>query len=240
VRTRERNTKGLLLQPNMSSFFRSSGWLKMILCAAGVGTVFVLFLGYFKKPTKTIDRETRSIPDTPRPQLSLRNGRVPLRISCSTLGTLFQLNEHNKWVLAPTALSFFVSLLAARRSPELFLITQVSSDQEEAYFAGLIQESGLVQHGLDPRKILFCSTSEGRRHMVRQLDPLLHIDANPTVIQELQPHISELIWISKESDETNPFISQNSRSSKNSHAIAHNIWMLSTIEELRPSLRGVS
>ena len=111
---------------------------------------------------------------------------------------MFQLNEQRKWVLAPTVLSFFFKLLTSRRiPPDLYLITQVSSDQEEAQFSELIQESALAQYGLDPRvrphdlsiaalggnfyslvvqKVLFCSSSEGRRHMVRQLSPGLHID----------------------------------------------------------------
>lgn len=46
------------------------------------------------------------------------------------------------------------------------------------------------------QKVLFCSTSEGRAHMARQLEPLLHIDTDRRVLSMLQPHVRFLAFLS--------------------------------------------
>lgn len=75
----------------------------------------------------------------------------------------------------------------------VFLITLCESDQEEAAAQALIASSGLLEAGLHPARVLFCSSSIGRIHMTRQLQPHLHIDEDEAVRSALQPHIPSII-----------------------------------------------
>jgi len=124
--------------------------------------------------------------------LSLRLGRFPVKVTCSTLGTVFK-RDRSDWVLASDSELSGLSKLCQRS--DVYLITEVNSDEQEEYFKNLLRSSCLIQAGLDPLKILFCSSQEGRRHMVRQLEPALHIDANEEVATNLQPYIAELVVI---------------------------------------------
>jgi hypothetical protein len=82
---------------------------------------------------------------------------------------------------------------------DIYLISVVSSTEEEENIRSLIQVSGWLKHGLDSSKILFCSTEQGKVHMVRHVDPSLHMDWNPEVLIELSPFIPLLFAVPKPS-----------------------------------------
>uniref|UniRef100_A0A6B2LPJ0 Uncharacterized protein n=1 Tax=Arcella intermedia TaxID=1963864 RepID=A0A6B2LPJ0_9EUKA len=99
----------------------------------------------------------------------------------------------NSWALCEGRSIQLVSELVSYS--DVYLICQVDTDEEENLFRELIRSTELVNLGFDERKILFCSSPEGRKHMVRQLSPDLHIDTNSGVIKYLQPVLPELIYI---------------------------------------------
>lgn len=78
---------------------------------------------------------------------------------------------------------------------EVFLIIRVKSDEEEVHCKNALQVTGVFEAGLHPAKVLFCETLQGTTAIVRQLEPQMHIDSNPTVIVDLERFIQRLVYI---------------------------------------------
>ncbi|KAJ1930765.1 hypothetical protein IWQ60_000049 [Tieghemiomyces parasiticus] len=54
----------------------------------------------------------------------------------------------------------------------------------------------LVQRDVvDARKLLFCQTDAGKVHMVRHIDPVIHVDTAVPTLLELLPFIPYLYWL---------------------------------------------
>ena len=81
------------------------------------------------------------------------------------------------------------------RSLHVTLVNLVASDEEEKQIKNLFLNSGLYSHGLDPRRVLFCDTSEGLGYIVRHLHPSIHIDSDQVRLNSLKPFVQELIYI---------------------------------------------
>lgn len=45
------------------------------------------------------------------------------------------------------------------------------------------------------RRLLFCSTLEGKASFVRQLEPELHVDAHPRTVSDLQRFVKQLVLV---------------------------------------------
>jgi len=135
-----------------------------------------------------------------------------LRICCSTIGTLFvRLNEATTAKAATDTVeeplrskSFEVissgvgALLKLITQNDVYLITQVETDEEEHEIRRLLDETGILWAGLSLQKVLFSQTAEGRVHMSRQLDTHFHIDDNPEVISMLKAFVPQLLYITKD------------------------------------------
>ncbi|GJD07299.1 Peroxisome biogenesis protein 22 [Galdieria sulphuraria] len=92
----------------------------------------------------------------------------------------------------PDKLSGFLQLISLF---EVFLIIRVSSDEEEVSCRNALEVTGTFQSGLHPAKVLFCETLQGTTAIVRQLEPQMHIDSNPSVIVDLERFIQRLVYI---------------------------------------------
>ncbi|KAI8915449.1 hypothetical protein DFJ77DRAFT_430349, partial [Powellomyces hirtus] len=68
---------------------------------------------------------------------------------------------------------------------QIHLITVVSSDEEEAQIRSLLASTTLYADGLDERRVLYCATEEGKAHLVRHIEPHVHVDENDDVIERL-------------------------------------------------------
>ncbi|KAJ3001543.1 hypothetical protein HKX48_002815 [Thoreauomyces humboldtii] len=79
----------------------------------------------------------------------------------------------------------------------IYLITVVTSDEEEEQIRALLDASNLYAYGLDVRRVLFCSTEEGKAHVVRHVDPAVHVDSNDDVIARLAPFIRRIIRVKR-------------------------------------------
>ncbi|KAJ1549967.1 hypothetical protein HK096_009435 [Nowakowskiella sp. JEL0078] len=68
--------------------------------------------------------------------------------------------------------------LLASQHYDVYLITVVSSDYEEKQIIDLLtsKEAQLVKCGLDVRKVLFCESEKGKKHIVKQLGVDIEID----------------------------------------------------------------
>ena len=95
--------------------------------------------------------------------------------------------------------------IALNRLTQLYdvhIIIHVSSDDEKDQINRLLQNAGLLENNvLDPRKILWCSTEEGKIHMIRHIEPAVHIeggwelDDGEDIVRKLRPFVSRLIWV---------------------------------------------
>ncbi|KAI8804003.1 hypothetical protein BJ742DRAFT_857150 [Cladochytrium replicatum] len=95
------------------------------------------------------------------------------------------------------ALLPYLTKLYASQLYDIYLITVVSSDKEEEQITELLSSStsGLLSSGLDPRKILFCDTEEGKSHIVRHIEPHIHVDSVDSALLKLIGHVPKLIRI---------------------------------------------
>ncbi|KAI8806742.1 hypothetical protein BJ742DRAFT_350440 [Cladochytrium replicatum] len=95
------------------------------------------------------------------------------------------------------ALLPYLQKLYASQLYDIYLITVVSSDKEEEQITELLSSStsGLVSNGLDPRKILFCETEEGKSHIVRHIEPHIHVESMDAALLKLVGHVPKLIRI---------------------------------------------
>lgn len=87
---------------------------------------------------------------------------------------------------------------------DIYVIVHVNSDEEKHNIQTLLASSstdGLFLDGLDNRKIIFCSEEEGKVHIIRHIEPSIHVeggwekDDGEDIIKKLKPFVSKLIWI---------------------------------------------
>ncbi|KAJ3149545.1 hypothetical protein HDU89_003596 [Geranomyces variabilis] len=95
-----------------------------------------------------------------------------------------------------SALPYLQSLVKSQNPRiQIHLITVVSSDEEEAQIRELLKASGLYADGLDERRVLFCGTEEGKAHLVRHIEPAVHVDQDDEVIERLAPYVKRLVRV---------------------------------------------
>lgn len=79
---------------------------------------------------------------------------------------------------------------------DIYLIATASNPKEQAQIEHLIYTSDLARRNeLDIRKVVFCQTPEGRSHIVRHIEPHVHVDSEAAVVNLLRLSISRLILI---------------------------------------------
>ena len=114
--------------------------------------------------------------------------------SLSTVGTLLEFRE-GRVQLIPGAANALRRISAVA---DVFLITQLPKDTDELETATLetMARAGLFDAGACERhKTMFCSTEDGRRAMVRQLAPAIHLDTSPKVLRYLAPHLARVVYV---------------------------------------------
>lgn len=88
---------------------------------------------------------------------------------------------------------------------ELYIIVQVNSVEEKENIEELLENAtsvdGLFFDSIDKRKILYCSEEEGKMHIIRHIEPFIHVeggwekDDGQDIVNKLKPFISKIIWI---------------------------------------------
>ena len=107
------------------------------------------------------------------------------RVSLSTNALLFTSN--------PSSGSFDTNarvldlLKAMRNKYRLFLITQVSNEGSLDHETAKAQLQELVDAGaVKAHRVLFCSTADGKKSLIRQLGAELHIETDAVLVEGLQ------------------------------------------------------
>ncbi|GAM21489.1 hypothetical protein SAMD00019534_046640 [Acytostelium subglobosum LB1] len=131
----------------------------------------------------------------PPPRVAL-NSLQRKRVTLSTVDTVYY--EHisdrkvSNYKLIESERDTLLRLAAAA---DLYLITQVDEDKEEEQVASLLKSTGVFEAGLNPHKLIFCSTAQGRGHISRHLEAYLHIDDDKTVLSSLKPYVQHLLHV---------------------------------------------
>ncbi|KAJ3256180.1 hypothetical protein HK104_007104 [Borealophlyctis nickersoniae] len=91
----------------------------------------------------------------------------------------------------------FLTSLVSSPNYTITLIMVVSSDQEEEQIRSLLLSSGLYTHGLDPRRVVFCETEEGKASIVRCVDPACHVESDDAVIKKVAPYVGTIVRVKR-------------------------------------------
>lgn len=88
---------------------------------------------------------------------------------------------------------------------EVYIIVQVNSTEEKENIQELLENAasvdGLFFDSIDKRKVLYCSEEEGKMHIIRHIEPFIHVeggwekDDGQDIVNKLKPFISKIIWI---------------------------------------------
>lgn len=75
----------------------------------------------------------------------------------------------------------------------------MSNEEEKEQMEHLLDNCRL--EGLDRRRVLFCSTEEGKIHLIRHLESQLHIeggweyDDGEDIVRKIRPFVPKVIWV---------------------------------------------
>ncbi|KAK5578063.1 hypothetical protein RB653_003015 [Dictyostelium firmibasis] len=152
------------------------------------------------------------------------------KVCVSTIGTIFKKNVYYEHIADRRVCEFkFMEserniLLKLAKETDLYLITQTEDLQEEDQVARLLKQYGIIDAGLNPHKSLYCSTSQGKGHMSRHLETVLHIDGSDIeVLTMLKPFVKNLVFINSNSNlkttTTTTTTSSSSSSSSSSNGV---------------------
>ncbi|PRP87095.1 hypothetical protein PROFUN_04831 [Planoprotostelium fungivorum] len=126
-----------------------------------------------------------------------QRGLRGLRICVSANGVLFKNRQspQDNFVEISQEIAALLRLVGQN---DVYIITRVDTDEEEKKINRLLDETGVLWAGMNPNKVLFCSTEKGKVHMARQLDLQLYIDDNYEVISDLRPFVPQLLHVSEQ------------------------------------------
>eukprot|EP00930_Biecheleria_cincta_P040054 TRINITY_DN27478_c0_g1_i1.p1 TRINITY_DN27478_c0_g1~~TRINITY_DN27478_c0_g1_i1.p1 ORF type:complete len:200 (+),score=38.10 TRINITY_DN27478_c0_g1_i1:135-734(+) len=112
---------------------------------------------------------------------------------------------------ADAAAAVFLHLCS---SYEVFAIALAQEDATEGEVMQVLESMGAFDAGLRRHRVMFCSTSEGRSSMVRQLQPHVHLEAAASVAQALQGKVPDVRLIGSDTYPTLEEAAQIARSSE--------------------------
>jgi hypothetical protein len=87
---------------------------------------------------------------------------------------------------------------------DIYIIIHISSVKERDRIQFLLEntQGGLFTGGyMDHRKIIYCSEEEGKVHIIRHIEPVIHIeggweeDDGEKIVKRLQPFVNKIVWI---------------------------------------------
>ncbi|KAL0095297.1 hypothetical protein F4703DRAFT_1938622 [Phycomyces blakesleeanus] len=95
-----------------------------------------------------------------------------------------------------------ILLLRLAQANEVYLIIHIHSEDERHQIQKLLENASLVGPRLiDSRRILYCSTEQGKIHLIRHIEPAIHIeggwelDDGEDIVRKVRPFVNKLIWV---------------------------------------------
>jgi hypothetical protein len=80
---------------------------------------------------------------------------------------------------------------------DIYLVMRVTTDAEQSQISTLLASSGLYAAGLDSRKIIYCDTEEGVAHIVKHLQPNIHVERAERIIEMVASTVDRIIKIGR-------------------------------------------
>ncbi|WOG98799.1 hypothetical protein DCAR_0418144 [Daucus carota subsp. sativus] len=119
------------------------------------------------------------------------------KVTCRLLGVILEESTPEELQKQATVRSSVLEvLLEITKFCDLYLMERVLDDESEKKVLVALEDAGIfTSGGIIKDKVLFCSTETGRTSFVRQLEPDLHIDTNPEIIQQLSRFIRHQLHI---------------------------------------------
>eukprot|EP01066_Platyproteum_vivax_P005235 Platyproteum_vivax@DN16660_c0_g1_i1.p1 len=78
---------------------------------------------------------------------------------------------------------------------ELFVFAQVETDEQEADIKRILTDIKSIEAGLKPHRIMFSGTHEGRASMIRQLQPMTHVETHRDTVSTLQGKVPNVVTL---------------------------------------------
>ncbi|EPT27633.1 putative transmembrane protein [Toxoplasma gondii TgCatPRC2] len=100
--------------------------------------------------------------------------------------------DGDKFVTVDAAIDPFLSLCSWSK---LFVFVQVNTDEEEQQVLDELEKLQAFERGLQRHRVMFSSTRNGRASMVRQLQPLTHIDADDFIAVTLEGKVPNVVYL---------------------------------------------
>lgn len=90
---------------------------------------------------------------------------------------------------------------------DVYVIIHINSEEEKAQIHQLLKNANILnqsnQGSIDERKVLYCSSEEGKAHIIKHLEPSIHIeggwekDDGHILVQSLYeaPSVQHIVWV---------------------------------------------
>jgi hypothetical protein len=84
---------------------------------------------------------------------------------------------------------------------DIYVLVHVNSKEEQSNIEALLSNASIFSDLLDYRKVIFCSEEEGKIHIIRHIEPFIHIeggwemDDGEEIIKKLKPFVHKIIWL---------------------------------------------
>lgn len=86
---------------------------------------------------------------------------------------------------------------------DIYIIVHVNSEEERESIKVLLENAGLFTSNqeLDNRKVIFCQEEEGKIHIIRHIEPFIHIeggwekDDGEDIVKKLRPFVHKIVWV---------------------------------------------
>ncbi|KAH8548337.1 hypothetical protein BGW37DRAFT_460902 [Umbelopsis sp. PMI_123] len=82
----------------------------------------------------------------------------------------------------------------------IYIIVHMNSPSERAQIDEMLTNSGIFNF-IDRRKLLYCETEEGKIHMIRHLEPAVHIeggwekDDGEDIVRKIRSFVGKVVWV---------------------------------------------
>ncbi|GFE53069.1 hypothetical protein BaOVIS_004730 [Babesia ovis] len=117
------------------------------------------------------------------------NGRKDSKPSVSIVANDLLLNKGSYDLIEDNVLS--LADLASKLN--LYIFIQVSGEDDIPIIMSKLENSGFFGDRVKKHRILFSATSEGRASMVRQLQPQLHMETDPSVVEAIAGKVPNIL-----------------------------------------------
>ncbi|KAG2179763.1 hypothetical protein INT43_003546, partial [Umbelopsis isabellina] len=82
----------------------------------------------------------------------------------------------------------------------IYIIVHMNSPQERELIDEMLTNSGMFKF-IDRRKLLYCETEEGKIHMIRHLEPAVHVeggweqDDGEDIVRKIRTFVGKVVWV---------------------------------------------